>query len=396
MDYYGGEKSGPKKELNKGKVIKVSIAVFLIIIFVTLICLYEKNNKIRNFFDVYVFRKIVNEEKLANIEIDTSTSLSAFSYDRYIAILKQNQLKLYNKYGNEEHSIDIEVSIPLFDSNGNYLCVAEKGGNKIYLISNKNIVWQKEIEGEISGVSVNKNGYVSVTISGTSYKTVIQTFDYKGNELFKTYLSSTSVINTEISNDNKYLAVAEANFSGILVQSNIKIISIDDAKLGSDNSIKYTHLAKPNDLIINIKYNNKNDLVCMYDEHIDLLKGGENKELVNFKDENILFADINSQSRILEVNKKTQEDINSSMELRLINNNNGEISSTYDLMGTPKEVYVNENIIAINLGTNVLFINENGWLIKEYESKKDEIQNIIMCGEVAGVVSKNKISIISL
>ena len=44
---------------------------------------------------------------------------------------------------------------------------------------------------------------------GTSYKTVIQTIDSEGKELFKNYLSTTSVIDTAISNDNKYLAMAK-------------------------------------------------------------------------------------------------------------------------------------------------------------------------------------------
>ena len=124
----------------------------------------------------------------------------------------------------------------------------------------------------ISAINVNKNGYVSITISGTSYKTVVQMVDTKGNDLFKTYLSSTNVVDTDISNDNKYLSIAEANFSGIVVQSSIKTISVEEAKKSSDNSIKNTYLAKANDLIINIKYNNKNELICMYDKHIDILK----------------------------------------------------------------------------------------------------------------------------
>ena len=350
----------------------------------------------RSFFDTYIFRKVVSEEKVPSIEIDTSNIVNAFAYHRYIALLEQNTLKLYNKSGSEEHSLEIDISVPLFEAKGNYLCIAEKGGSKIYLISNKNIVWQKDIEGSISGISVNKNGYVSIAISGTSYKTVVQTFDQKGNELFKTYLSSTNVIDTEVSNDNKYLAIAEANFSGILVQSNIKIISIDDAKSGADNSIKYTHLAKANDLIINIEYNSKNKLVCMYDKHIDLLDKEENTELINLTDEDVLFADIHPISKIAKVIKNSQGVFKTSIQLKLINTNNVESINTYEIESTPKKVYAQDSVIAINLGTSVLFINSNGYLMKKYESNKDEIQEIVLCDGIAGVVSKNKISIISL
>ena len=395
MDFLGGEKRNTKNKLNKGKVIKTSIIASVTLLIICLFLLYQNVSDVRNFFDVHIFRKVVQEEKLPKIEVDTSKGINAYAYNRYISILDQNELKLYNKSGNQEHKLDVEISNPLFDANGKYLCVAEKGGEKIYLISNKNIVWQKEIEGNISGINVNKNGYVSVTITGTSYKTVVQTFDSKGNDLFKIYLSSTNVIATDISNDNKYLAIAEANFSGIIIQSNIKIISINDAKRNSDNSIKYTYLSKANDLIINIKYNNRNNLICMYDGHIDLLKGENSTELVDLKDRNILFADVNLENKIVEITKNP-ENIKMPVQVKLVNSNNTKSVNIYEMNSSPKRIYVKGKIIAINLGTSVLFINENGSLIKKYESRREDIQNIIISNELAGIVCRDKINIISL
>ena len=398
MDFLGkADINDTKKKINKGKVLKILAVILFIILVITMIILYEKNEKVRNFFDIYIFRKMINEENVPSIDIDTSKNINVFAFSKYIAILDQNVLNIYNKAGKQEHSLDIEISNPLFETNGNYLCVAEKGGQRIYLIDNKNIIWQKEVEGNISSINVNKNGYVSVTISGTSYKTVVQTFSTKGDELFKFYFSTTNVIDTDISNDNKYLAIAEANFSGIVVQSNIKIVSIDGAKTNSDESIKNTHIAKANDLIINIEYNSKNDLICMYDEHIDVLKEKENTELVSLIDEKPLFADINLSSRIVKVVKKSDGIFNSYTEMQLINNNNVNEIYRYKIDSTPKKIYTQGNMVAVNLGTSIMFINSNGWLVKEYEfTYKEEIQNIVMCDGIAGIIAKNKIYIISL
>lgn len=396
MVCFGQENNKPNKELNKGKIIKISIIFICAILLITAIILYNNNDNVRKFFDVYIFRKIINEEKVASIEVDTSKNINAFAYSRYLALLDQNILTLYNKSGNKEHSLEIEISNPIFDANGNYLCIADKGGQKLYLISNKNIVWQAEIEGNISNINVNKNGYVSVIISGTSYKNVVKIFNSSGNELFKKYFSKTNVIDADISNDNKYLAIAESDFSGIVIQSNIEIISIEDVQSNSSESIKYTHVAKADDLIINIKYNTKNDLVCMYDNHIDLLKGEENTELVNLNDKDILFADANLSSKIVKLTKRADGFLNTYIEMQIINSSNTNSVSTYKIENTPKEIYVQGNMIAVNLGTSVMFISDSGWLVKEYQSKREEIQNIVMCNEVAGIISKNKISIISL
>lgn len=358
-------------------------------------CLYHQNDNCREFFDKYVFRKEISSENLPCIDMGNLKNGYVSAYSKYIVILKENQLKLYNKYGKQEHVLKIEISNPIFESDDNYLCIAEKGGQKLYLISNRNVVWQKEVEGNISSINVNKNGYVSVVMSGVNnYKSVVQIFSVDGIELFKTYLGTSNVIDTDISNDNKYLAIAEANFSGVVVQSNIKIISIEDAKKNLPNSIRYTHIADTNKLIINVKYNNKNELICMYDDHIDILKEGQNTKLIDFEDEKLLFVDINISNKYIKVVQKDDNLANSEIYLEIINSNNQKVSS-YKIEITPKTVNVQNNIIAVNLGTNILFIDSNGWLLKKYQSNK-EVGNIVLGKNIAGIVCKKKIEVLSL
>lgn len=400
MKYYmfngiGGNKEENKvKKINKKKVVNTIIIIICILLIISAVVLYTTNEKCREILDRYVFRKEVYENNLPTIKIDSNKNISTYAYNKYISILEENKLKLYNKMGREETALDIEISTPIFEANGEYLGIAEKNGQKLYLVNNKNIVWQKDIEGKISQINVNKNGYVSVIISGTSYKAVIKVFDLNGNELFTYYLSTTNVIDTDISNDNKYFAIAEANFSGIVPQSTIKVISIEEAKNNSADAIKYTHLANANDLIINIKYQNKNELVCMYNEHIDILKEGESTELINLKNEEVLFADVNLQSKIIKITKKTTGLFSAEAEMQIINSNTKD-TNIYAIENVPKSILVQDNMIAINLGTKALFINSNGWLVKKYQSSQ-EIQKILLCNDVAGIVSKNKIEIISL
>ena len=361
MKYYmfngleNNKKNKPKKELNKKKVLKLSILLACVLLIVIFTILYSTNEKCREIFDKYIFRKEVYENNLPSINIDSSKNVEACAYDKYIGVLEQNVFKIYNKAGAQEQSLDIDISTPIFESNGEYLCIAQKNGPKIYLIANKNIVWQSEVDGKISSVSVNKNGYVTVTISGTSYKTVLMTYNSQGNELFKTYLSTTNVIDTDISNDNKYLAIAEVNFSGIVVQSSIKVISIEEAQKKSSEPIKYTHLAQSNDLLINIKYHNKNELVCMYDGHIDVFKEGQNTQLINFSEHDLIVADINFSDKISTVVKKSTGLFSAEAEMKIINTNNQK-EVIYAIENVPKKIIVQDNIIAINLGTSALHI----------------------------------------
>ncbi len=73
--------------------------------------------------------------------------------------------------------------------------------------------------------------------------------------MFKTYLSKTSVTDVTISEDNKYLAIAEIDTSGTLIQSNVKVISIEKAIADNANSsIESTFKSETGKLITDLKY----------------------------------------------------------------------------------------------------------------------------------------------
>ena len=52
-------------------------------------------------------------------------------------------------------------------------------------------------------------------------------------------------------------------------------------------------------------------------------------------------------------------------------------------------------MVGINLGTEVLFINSSGWVTRRYRASS-EVQNIVMCDSIAGIIHRNRIEIVSL
>lgn len=384
------------KTLNKKKVIFSIIILIIIIVLVIVSSLYITNTSFRETMDKYVFRKSITENNLDYIEIDTENSPNIFAYDKYIVTLEKNTLTQYSQSGKKEGSLEIQVSDPIFDAEGKYLVVAEKNKQKIYLIYNDNIVWEKDIEGNISKINVNKNGYTSVIISGTTYKSVIAVYDKEGKELFKTYLSSTVAVDSSISEDNKYMSFGEVNTSGTLMQSSIKTVSIEKAKQTPSDSIINTYDAEQNDLIINIQYQDKNRLICMYNSSIHIIKDGKDEVLVslNEKDNNITFSDIELSSNAYRIIEKSAGLFKSNSTVEIYNTTSKK-QNIYNFNGVAKKVYSYGNIIAIDLGSEVLFINMNGWLIKKYNSAQD-IKNIVLTDNLAGIVYRDKIEFISL
>ena len=389
-------KTGKKKNLNKKKmIIAISIGIILLVIGITML-VYYSSSEARNFLDQYLFRKNVTQEKLNSIELNYNSNVNVFAYNKYICVLAENKLIQYNSSGNEEKVIDLEISDPVYSVNDKYLAISEKNGSKINLISGSELIWSKEVDGQISKINVNNNGYVGLIIEGTSYKSVIAIYDNKGNELFKTYLSTTTAVDVDISDNNEYMAFAEVNTTGTTIQSNVKIVSIEKAKETPKESIIYTNKADTNKLILGITYQGNDKLVCMYDDEITVIQNENSTSVMKLNEEgkNINFANINLDKNIYRTVEETEGlfDTNTVIEIKEADSDK---LIVHTVEGAVKYVYSYGNIIAINMGQEIEFINMSGWLLKRYYSTQ-EVQNVVIGNNIAGIVYQDRVEIINL
>lgn len=383
----------------KGKMpfknrLLIIFGLILLVIIVIISIIYAANEVAREWINVNILRKEVNEEDVASIIIDIDKSQYICAYDKYIAILCNGKLEIYNSMASKISEIDMQISNPIFSASGGYLAVAENGGQKIYLISDTKIQWEGKVEGNINKISVSKSGNISAITKGTSYKSVIVTFDKVGKELFKTYLASTIAVSTEISSDGKYLAIAEVNTSGAVIESSIKIIEINKASSGdTTNSVVYKYNADANKIITQIKYQEKGQLVCIYDDSIHIIYQDEDHLLKEFNS-NVQIADINLKGHVVRAEEISSGLFSSKTDVILTNiSNNSE--TTYTLDSAVKKIVDYDQSVAINLGTEVHFIGLNGWLEKRYKSAK-EIKNVVVGSSIAGIIYQDRIKVINL
>lgn len=394
MNVINFEKVRQERKLNKRKVIWTSVIAFSLITFAVFFALYVGNESVRLFFDKYIFRKEINEDSKKVIDLAYEDSKNIYAYNNNIVVLIKNSLYTYNQLGKEESNLELNISNPIFASNNRFLVVAENKGKKIYSVSGNNILWQKELSGSISKVHVNKNGYVSVVVLDTTYKNIIITFDEEGKELFTTFLPSTNVIDVEISNDNKHLAFAEIATSGTMIESKVRLVNIEKAKTDSANSFESVYEAEKGKLITNIKYQDRNSLICMYDSNIELLQNNESTVITEFKETDTSFVTIDLYGHVAKINEKSTGIFTADTQINLIDVNSKK-ESIYTANGACKEIYTYDNIIAMNMGSEVHFVNTNGWLAKKYISTQ-EIKDVVIGSGIAGIVYKDKIEIINL
>lgn len=387
-------KQAIKEKINKKTIGIIVIIAILLIAILAIVIVYCNNEEVREWIDKNVFRKEVMQDNASAIELKESETSNVYAFNKYIGVLNKNKFIIYGNAGNEEKTLEVEVSNPIFNSANRFLVMAEKKGRKLYLITDKEITWEAEVEGNISQVQVNKNGYVAVVITDTSYKTVISMYNPEGTPIFKTYLSSTRTADVAISNDNKHLAVAEVDTSGTMIQSNIKIISIDKASSEPTNSLENTYQGEPDKLITNIAYQDKNKLVCMYTDCIHIIENEQDSILMNQENKKMIFQSIELTNHAIQIEERSLGLFTADSVVDIINTDN-KGTKEYAVNAVTKEIYTYGNIIALNLGTEIEFINTDGWLVKRYIAKQ-EITNIVVSDNIAGIIYRDRVEIINL
>ena len=384
------------KALNKKKIAITIIVAIIIIIITMFILLYIYNKNFRNWADMHVLMKNVTEGTLSSIDIDVGKSSSIYAYDKYVAILDEAKIRIYNSSAKEVNSIDMSVNNPILKSNGKYLVIGEKGKQKIHFVSGIKSVWDADVEGSITRAAVNENGYVSVVCSGNTYKSIITVFNQSGEKLFKTYIPNNTVIDSAVSSDNKYLSFAEIDTTKTMIQSIVKTMSIKDASNSSENSIVNTYELPTNSLVVNIKYQGSKNLICMCDNGIQLLSDGNIQELISLSDQDkkYTFAGIDLSNTVYEIEEYSDGISNQNSNITLMNTGTKKYNS-YTIEGIAKETSCSDNNIAINLGTEIYFINSRGWLIKKYMANQ-EIRDVIVSDKIAAIIFRDKVEILIL
>ncbi len=382
-----------QREINIRKIIITGIIVVFILAIVIIFSLYIAEEGFRKWVDINVLRKDISSESVATIDLNVDKNNQIVCYNKYIGILNEKNLKIYNSAGENITDISVNINTAIFSTNDRYLAIAEKNGQELCVISDKTYLWSQKVDGEIQQICVNKNGYVILVTTDTTYKSIITVYDNSGKQLMRNFLSSSRVTDVSISDDNKYLAYSEIDTSGTLIKSSVKIISIEKAQSNSAESTIYTKEAETSKMILKIQYQENGELVCVYDDSINIVKDGYEQELIKKEDE-ATFVSGNLGNSIAYIKEEQRSAFNSSSTLNIVNTSSKQ-TYKYNFGEIAKEMYTTGNVIGINIGTEIYFVKTNGMLIKKYTSNQ-EITNVMITNNIAIIIYKDRIEVINL
>lgn len=374
-------------------IIKIVLISILSIAIIIISALYVTDSNFRLSIDKLLDREIY-ENNLKNIEVSSEDNPIIHSYDKYIVVLSKGVLKCYDKNASNVSSVDVNITSPMMNSSEKYLVIAEKGGKNFCVIYENELLWSGSVEGSISEININSNGYVSVIVTNTTYKSVVVAYNNEGIELFKTYLSSTYALCSDISNNNRYLAIGEVDYTGTIIKSKVKIISIDLAKNDPENSIINSYESETGEVITSLNYQIGDTVCCVFSNYVQNVNHNGNERVLDFN-ENTLFADIYAKNSLVIFEKQSSGLLTSEYQIRIINLSTKKETLYFEDLKLIKSLKTSGDNIVLNFVNSVQILTKKGWLSKKYTSSK-EIKDIIVSEQIVGIVYKDKIEIIEL
>lgn len=375
-------------ETKKPSKVKIIIISIFIIIFVLLVAKYITDKEFRDLIDIKLLGKQVSENNLDLIEINAEDNPTYFAFDTHIGIIAKNKLSIYNNKGNVENSFSINISNPIIDTNEKFAVIAEKDGNKFYVINSTSLLFQEKIDGKINKISINQNGYISIIASNSTYNSIVIVYDNDNNELFKTFLPTTYAMCACISNTNNYVAIGEVDYSGTVIKSNVRIINIKNAKT------TYEFNGPSNEILTNIVYADNDVAICSFTNAIYKIEPTTSSKICGITDENpFVNIDMKNMLSIIERESSGLFSYEYKLKLKSVSSSNENIYILNN--GLPKSTVAESNFIALNYGTQVYIVNKNGSLKKSYISSQ-QIKDLIMGSHICGIIYKDKIEIIAL
>ncbi len=120
--------------------------------------------------------------------------------------LSGNQLLVINEKGKLLVEESIHFMAPTLAANENCAIAYDTGGNQLYLLSSKGILWTLESEGEILSAAINENNYITVVENKSGCKAAVYVYNNIGEPVFEFDSADRFVMTAALSRDNRTLA----------------------------------------------------------------------------------------------------------------------------------------------------------------------------------------------
>ena len=184
------------------------------------------------------------------------------------------------------------------------------------------------------------------------------------------------------------LLSGEIDYSGTVIKSFVRIMDINTADL------IYKFSAPSSQILTNIAYTDKNTAICALSGSVYKVTPTSNSKIFDIDDgDSFVNIDMDNVLAVIESQSSGLFSYEYQLKLTSLNSNNKNLYILNN--GLPKKTVATGKYIALNYGSTIDIVNQNGSLKKSYIST-EQIKDVIVGERIVGIVYKDKVEIISL
>jgi hypothetical protein len=343
-------------------------------------------NNIKNLFNSTIQKGVVEEElKLREIRYEAKDRPNFIVYKDLIIKSTLHGITAIDKKGNEKWSFPIKMNKPLLKTKGLNLVAADVGGTMVLAIDQKGVKWEETLEGDIINADISKKGFITVIHEVEGYKGIVRVFDPEGQEVFKRYIIDTFVFSGEVLPSGESVIINSIDISGIGATSCIEFTNLlgnPFAALLPRENLMYPFVFTLEDDSFSIA--NDTSIIC-FDRNRNEVWEKKYKKVysIDVIDDKLFIAAVSSN------------DTANTSEILFITRE-GKVLKSYPLKREVNNISTYRDIVAINTGREVYFINSKADLILKYNSLSDVLQVYFFSKDEAAIVTRNSVDIIKI
>lgn len=127
--------------------------------------------------------------------------------DGDLLVCSGNTISLYSGSGTRYVSQSVSMEHPVVDTNGTLAVVYDAGGDELYVLGQRQLVWEAEGLHSILSAHLNRAGQLTVVTQADGYRGAVTVYNTDHQPMVTVNLSSAYVMDAALSDDGKTLSI---------------------------------------------------------------------------------------------------------------------------------------------------------------------------------------------
>lgn len=232
------QENTPKKKQKKPRFLTRVLLFLLALVFlmcgITAIAYRDRLNmdNIRRWF--HYRSLILNDSGQAESFVyDGDLNDTFATLDGDLLVCSRNAISLYSGSGTCYVSQPASMETPVVDTNGTLAVIYDAGGSSLYVLGQRQLVWEADDLDPILSAHLNRNGQLTVVTQSSGYRGTVTVYSTTYEPLMRVDLSSAFVMDAALSDNGKTLSILTIGQEDGTFASALSLYTLNTAGSGS-------------------------------------------------------------------------------------------------------------------------------------------------------------------